>query len=78
MRDPAFTQRLADLRATHPGKEIALICATAGRTSDVQRALAAQGVRVINVRGGMQGTLWQRGWRGEGLPMTRNPTDTLQ
>lgn len=73
MRDPAFAQHLADLRAANPGREIALICATAGRTGDVQRALAAQGVRVVNVRGGMQGTFWQRGWRSEGLPVNRDP-----
>lgn len=73
MREPDFAQRLASLRTANPGKDVALICTTAGRTSDVQRALAAQGVRVVNVRGGMQGTFWQRGWRSEGLPVTRDP-----
>lgn len=70
MRAPDFEARLADLRRRNPGREIALICATAGRTSAVQRSLAQRGIAVTNVEGGMFGSFFGRGWRDERLPVT--------
>jgi rhodanese-related sulfurtransferase len=72
MTHPAFEARLAGLRAENPGKPIALICRTAGRSRRLQETLTKRGWRdILDVRGGMLGDGRNRGWLDEGLPLAR-------
>lgn len=72
MTHPAFEARLAGLRAENPGKPIALICRTAGRSRRLHETLTKRGWRdILDVRGGMLGDGRNRGWLDEGLPLAR-------
>jgi rhodanese-related sulfurtransferase len=66
---PAFLARLKALSAKHDGRDIALICARGVRTKRMQRVLAANGIKVVNVAPGMLGTWFARGWIQSGLPV---------
>jgi rhodanese-related sulfurtransferase len=72
MTAPDFLPRLDALRRSNPDKDLDLICHSAGRTADVQQALAKQGwTRLVNVRGGMAGRWFEMGWIGAGLPVEK-------
>ncbi len=74
MYQPAahFIQALRMARGGNPGKPVALICATGGRTHRLQKALHKAGMdNVINVVGGMFGTWRHRGWIRAGLPVRK-------
>ena len=70
MRRPDFTQALARLRAAHPGRPVALICARGVRSAALARRLAAAGLGpVINLPEGMLGSRAGPGWLARGLPV---------
>lgn len=53
-------------------KPIALICATGGRSLDLQKVLREAGFKnILNVVGGMFGTKQHRRWHKAGLPVRR-------
>ena len=64
---------VADVSAAIDGdksRPIALICAAGGRSSRLQSALEENGfTHVIDVREGVSGGLFSRGWKGRGLPL---------
>ncbi len=54
------------------GKPIAVICATGNRSTLAQRLLAKAGfTRVLNIKEGMLGGRYGRGWLPRGLPVER-------
>lgn len=72
MTDPNFVTKLDAVRRANPGKDIAIICRTANRTSLVHRELTARGwTNLINVRGGLAGRGAERGWKADGLPIEK-------
>ena len=64
-----FAVKLKRLMDEHPGKPIAMICATGGRSSYVAKALEQRGITILNVREGMMGSPDGPGWRRKGLPV---------
>ena len=65
---PDFIERLA--KVAGPNDEIALICRTGNRTTQVQRYLQSQGfTQVYNVKEGMAGSAAGPGWLKRGLPV---------
>ena len=72
MTAPDFVTKLDALRRANPGKDIAIICRTANRTSFVQRELMARGwTNIVNVRGGVAGRGADQGWKADGLPLEK-------
>ncbi len=70
MQDRGFLDGLSKIRSDNPGKEIAIICATGGRSAYLQRELEKRGLgSVIDVSEGMFGNGREAGWIKRGLPM---------
>lgn len=70
MRDPAFPAKLQALMAANPGRPVALICATGGRSGFASGKLAEYGMSgVIDVSEGMFGSAAGPGWLKRGLPV---------
>ena len=72
LRDNQFVAKLKALMVANPGKPIAAICATGGRSTYLTEALAKSGVQILNVREGMFGSKSGPGWLNRKLP-TRVP-----
>lgn len=73
MHQAGFLQGLEKLRQNNPGKRIALICATGGRTAFLQRELANRGFDdVIDVSEGMFGNGRGPGWLARKLPLRQH------
>jgi rhodanese-related sulfurtransferase len=67
-----FYERLETIAAENPGKVIALICASGGRSTIVARELEARGLtRIVDVDEGMIGGVLTSGWLGESLPVVK-------
>ncbi len=70
MHERGFLEGLEKIRAANPGKDVALICATGGRTAFLQKELAKRGLgSVIDVSEGMFGNGKAPGWLKRGLPV---------
>ena len=70
MHENGFLEGLEKIRAANPGKDVALICATGGRTAFLQKELAKRGLGpVIDVSEGMFGNGKAAGWLKRGLPV---------
>ncbi|MEO1490536.1 MAG: rhodanese-like domain-containing protein [Pseudomonadota bacterium] len=69
LHDKGFIEGLRALMADNPGKPLAMICATGGRSSFATDALEKQGVSVINVVEGMMGSAAGPGWLKRSLPV---------
>lgn len=70
MHQRGFLEKLSRLQAEHPGKPVALICATGGRTAFLQEEFAKRGLGpVIDVSEGMFGNGRAPGWLKRGLPI---------
>lgn len=70
MGSAGFAEKLKAVADANPGKTIALICASGGRSSSVQRQLAQLGVdNAVDIIEGMKGNLFSPGWIGRGLPV---------
>lgn len=70
MHEAGFLEGLERIRAENGGKEIALICATGGRSAFLQRELEKRGLgSVIDVSEGMFGNGAAPGWLRRGLPV---------
>ncbi len=70
MGSAGFAEKLKAVVDANPGKTIALICASGGRSSSVQRQLAKAGVtNTVDIVEGMKGSLFSPGWIGRGLPV---------
>lgn len=78
MQDKTFMPGLRALGAQHPGKPIAMICATGGRSGYVTKRLKEVGFTgLINVSEGMFGSAAGPGWLKQNLP-TRQATEPPQ
>jgi len=74
MLDPQFLDKLAEVQAQNPGKNIAFICASGRRSTIVQTRLSDMGFSdIYSVYGGTTGSSSSPGWIGEGLPVTPWP-----
>ncbi len=72
MQEDPFLDGLAKIRAENPGKPIALICATGGRTAWLQRELTKRGLGdTLDVSEGMLGNGQSPGWIARGLPLKK-------
>ena len=72
MHERGFLEGLEKIRTENPGKEIALICATGGRTAFIQRELERRNLgTVIDVSEGMFGNPRGKGWIAKGLPVKK-------
>ena len=70
MHERAFEKRLFAARTLADNRQIALICATGGRTAAVMRALArAKYTGFVDVSEGMLGSKAGPGWVAAGLPV---------
>jgi rhodanese-related sulfurtransferase len=69
MRSPGFVEGLKELLDANPGKPLAMICASGARSAYVANALKAQGVPVIDVSEGMNGSDAGPGWLQRSLPV---------
>ncbi len=70
LQDPDFLGRLEELTGGDKGKAVAFICASGGRSAQVAQALKGYGwENVINVPGGVSGSMRQQGWAQLGLPL---------
>ncbi len=70
MHENGFLEKLAALRSENPGKPVALICATGGRSSWLQRELEKRSITgIIDVSEGMLGHNGKPGWIAGGLPL---------
>lgn len=69
MQDPAFVQKMVELRLANPDLEIGFMCRSSNRSSQVQKALSQAGFdRVYSIVGGMSGNGEATGWIADGLP----------
>jgi len=69
MRSEAFIPRLIALRQANPGKPLAIICATGGRSTYVTTALEERGLHIQNIPEGMFGSRAGPGWLSRKLPV---------
>lgn len=68
--DDRFQARFNDIKNQNPGKAIAIICATGGRTAWMQAELEKQGLgKTLNISEGMFGNGTGDGWIKRGLPV---------
>lgn len=68
MHTPDFGERLQAILAQYPAEQIALICATGGRTSHVVTMLNQNGIHgVADVSEGMMGNPRGPGWIARGM-----------
>lgn len=68
LRGSQFVAKLKALMDANPGKPIAAICATGGRSTYLADALAKSGIQILNVREGMFGSHAGPGWLNRKLP----------
>ena len=74
MHRPGFLKKLNKLVGGDKSKAVALICATGGRSSYLQKELAKYGyTNVISVSEGMVGGPNGKGWIPRGLPVKKVP-----
>ena len=74
MHEKGFIEGLESIRAANPGKEIALICATGGRSAFLQKELTKRGLgATVDVSEGMFGNGNAPGWLKRGLPVRQIP-----
>ncbi|MEO1294001.1 MAG: rhodanese-like domain-containing protein [Pseudomonadota bacterium] len=74
MYDPAFIQKLSALVDANPGRQVAMICATGGRSGHVVNALRERGLTdIIDVSEGMMGSEAGPGWLARELPTKTAP-----
>ena len=72
MHEKGFLEGLEKVRKENPNKEIALICATGGRTHFVQNELKKRNLgSVIDVSEGMFGNKRGPGWIAQQLPIKK-------
>lgn len=70
MGSKGFAEKLKAVVDANPGKTVALICASGGRSTSVQRQLAKAGVtNTVDIVEGMKGSLLSPGWISRGLPV---------
>ena len=69
MQDELFISKLLKLRDANPGRPIALICATGGRSAYVVKALGQRGLHLMDIREGMHGSAAGPGWLRRKLPL---------
>ena len=69
LRGEGFFDKLRGLMAENPGKPVAMICATGGRSGFVTDALEKQGIDVRDVSEGMMGSTSGPGWLKRSLPV---------
>ncbi|WP_246030504.1 rhodanese-like domain-containing protein [Litoreibacter halocynthiae] len=70
LHEDRFAERLFEARVLADGREIALICATGGRSGRVMRSLQNAGYDgFIDVSEGMLGSERGQGWIAAGLPV---------
>ena len=70
MHERGFLEGLNKIRQENADKEIALICATGGRTNYLQRELKKRGLGdTIDISEGMMGNGQNVGWIKRGLPV---------
>ena len=75
MHDPDFGKNLQTILTKFAGKQIAMICATGGRTAYVTDVLAQNGITgVIDVSEGMIGNSRGKGWLAKSLPVVDKST----
>ena len=74
MHEKGFIEGLEKIMAANPGKEIALICATGGRSAFLQKELTKRGLgSSLDVSEGMFGNGNAPGWLKRGLPLRQLP-----
>jgi rhodanese-related sulfurtransferase len=72
IHEDGFLTGLEKIQAENPGKQIALICATGGRSARIQNELEKRNLgSVIDVSEGMFGNGRGEGWIKRGLPITK-------
>ena len=77
MRDKDFILNLLKLQQANPGKPLAMICRTGGRSGFVTKALTERGMTgLIDVAEGMHGSDAGPGWLKRSLPV-RSPDDLV-
>lgn len=69
LRGEGFAVKLKKLMDDNPGKPVAVICASGGRSTFVSEALSQRGIDVLNVREGMMGSDAGPGWLNRSLPV---------
>ena len=73
MQNKGFVRDLKALMAAHPGKPVAMICATGARSGFVTKRLAEYGFTgLIDVSEGMYGSAAGPGWLKRGLPVRKS------
>lgn len=77
LRGAGFVEGLRALIAANPGKPLAMICATGGRSTFATEALEKQGLPVLNVTEGMHGSSAGPGWLKRALPVRAAGTPVL-
>ena len=72
MHERGFLEGYNKIRSENPGKDIALICATGGRTNFIQTELKKRNLgTVIDVSEGMLGNHRGKGWIALNLPLKK-------
>ena len=75
MHDAKFGANLSAIFARFPNSEVALICATGGRTSYVANILEKNGItNISDISEGMMGNGKNPGWIARGLPIIDSST----
>jgi rhodanese-related sulfurtransferase len=74
MHTPEFGATLQKIFLKYDPSEVAIICATGGRTAYVAKLLAANGIRgVVDLSEGMVGNKRGPGWIARGMPTVSLP-----
>lgn len=74
MHRPDFSKNLQMILAKYKPEQVAIICATGGRTSYVADVLAQNGIKgVVDLSEGMHGNKNGPGWIARGLPISSLP-----
>lgn len=72
IHEKGFLEGLEKIKLENPGKQIAMICATGGRSARIQEELEKRNLgTVIDVSEGMFGNSRGEGWLKRGLPITK-------
>lgn len=71
MGERDFVTKLKAVVEANPGKRVALICASGGRSGSVQRQMAKLGIAddAVDIVEGMKGNWSSPGWIKRGLPV---------
>lgn len=77
LHEPDFSQRFQEIINRYPNDQVALICATGGRTAHVVGVLERNGISgVVDVSEGMMGNRTGPGWIARGMSVV--PLDVAQ